>query len=149
MRYLGLDVGARNIGIAVGEVLSEELTTINCKKKETFYLGDARDLAVSQIEKLLEVEQADAIVIGLPVDEEGNPTEESKKIKEFADYLALKTNKKIHFVDETLTSFMAEEMLVDAGLNQKEISERLHQASAQLILQQYLEEGSQWSIPSY
>lgn len=143
MRYLGLDVGARNIGIAVGEVLSEERTTINCSKKETFYLGDAREIAVGQIEKLLEVEQADAIVIGLPVDEDGKPTEESKKIKEFADYLVLKTNKKIHFVDETLTSFMAEEMLSDAGLSQKEISERLHQASAQLILQQYLEEGGQ------
>lgn len=143
MRYIGLDVGARYIGVAVGEVLAEELTTIRTGKNEKSYQGEGRDKVVKQIEQLIDIEEADAVVIGLPVNEEGSPTEESKKISEFAKYLEQGINKEVHFTNETLTSFMAEEILKEAGLSDSEVSNRVHQASAQLILQQFLEEGIQ------
>ncbi len=138
MRYLGLDVGARRIGIAVGETLAAELTTIESPKDSSFY--DNSELAIGEIARLKELEEADAIVVGLPVDEDGQPTEESKKITGFSKKLEAEIGCAVHFVDETLTSFMAEELLTAQELPAPEVAKRVHQAAAQLILQQYLEE---------
>ena len=141
MRYLGLDVGSKNIGVAVGEQLSSELTTLKAAKDQDFYSDNGYRDALAEIEKLLELEEADAIVIGLPVNEDGRHTEESKKIESFSKKLEGDLDIKIHAVDETLTSFMAEDMLEAQGLDKGEVAKRIHQASASLILQQYLEEN--------
>ncbi|MEX1051890.1 MAG: Holliday junction resolvase RuvX [Patescibacteria group bacterium] len=138
MRYLGLDVGARRIGVAVGETLAAELTTIIAPKDGNFY--EATELAIQEIGRLKELEEADAIVVGLPVDEDGQPTEESKKISDFSKKLETGLGCAVHFVDETLTSFMAEELLAAQDLPPPEVAKRVHQAAAQQILQQYLEE---------
>ncbi|HSX42434.1 MAG TPA: Holliday junction resolvase RuvX [Candidatus Saccharimonadales bacterium] len=138
MRYLGLDVGQKFLGIAVGELLAKELTTISAAKDRDFY--SQPEAAYTQLAKIIEDEGADAIVAGLPVDEDGAPTEESKKIEKFCRGLEDKLNVTVHFVDETLTSFMAEDMLESQGLSADEIKKRTHQLSAELILQQFLEE---------
>lgn len=139
MRLLGLDVGQRNIGVAVGESIASELTTISCPKDNSFY-SDRFEIALSELKKLIELEEADGIVVGLPVDEEGKPTEESQKIKDFAESISKRLDLTIHFVDETLTSFMAEDMLQAQDVPVDEAAKRVHQVAAQLILQQYLEE---------
>ncbi len=139
MRYLGLDVGQKNIGVAAGEALAAELTTINAPKNVSLYSDAGSKFAYEQIGKIMRQEQADAIVAGLPVDEDGNPTEESKKIEGFCKEMERSLDVTVHFVDETLTSFMAEDMLDSQGLSKAEIDERVHQLAAQLILQQFLE----------
>ena len=141
MRYLGIDIGKRAIGVAIGEMLASELTTLRCSKEESFYEGVAMKRAFDELAKLIELEQADAVVVGLPVDEEGNPTQESEQIEKFCQKFEDEKNVSIHFVDETLTSFMAEEILESQGVDKKEAEEREHQLAAQLILQQYFEEN--------
>lgn len=140
MRYLGLDVGRKSIGVAVGETLASELTTIRANGNEEFYTEPGKSRVCQELEKIIRAEEIDAIVVGLPVSEAGQPTEESKLIETFSRDLEAKLNLTVHFVDETLTSFMAEEMLESQGLDKKEASERVHQLAAELILQQYLEE---------
>jgi len=139
MRYLGLDIGSRKIGISIGDTLAAELTTVTSPKKTTFYDDKGYGYFLIEIKKLIDLEEADGIVVGLPVNEEGEPTEESKKIKSFAKKLEGSLGLSIHYVDETLTSFMAEEMLASQEVEQAEIDRRVHQVAAQLILQQYLE----------
>ena len=139
MRYLGLDVGQKKIGVAIGEDLVVELVTLICPKETTFYEDKGYKYAVSEIKKLIDLEEISALVIGLPVDKDGNPTEESKKIKKFAGKLKDNPGLLIHFVDETLTSFMAEELLSSQDLSKEEVHQRVHQAAAQLILQQFIE----------
>ncbi len=143
MKYLGLDVGSKTIGIAVGEVLASELTTLRVNsKKESFYQALAKQRSFEQLSQLLEQEQADTFVVGLPLKEDGNHSEESAKIEKYSDELAQTTGRKVHFVDETLTTFMARDLLSEQGLSPKEIDERVDQLSAQLILQQYLEDNA-------
>lgn len=140
MRYLGLDIGKRKIGVAVGELIATELTTLIAGKDESFYESNAQTRSFEEIKKHLESERASAIVVGMPVKEDGSPSEESTKIEDYVHGLQEYTNITIHTVDETLTSFMAREMLESQGLSEKEIDTRVDQLSAQLILQQYLEE---------
>ncbi|MDP3992607.1 MAG: Holliday junction resolvase RuvX [bacterium] len=139
MRYLGLDVGSRHIGVAVGELLASELTTLDAPKNQNYY--DSPQLADDEIVKLIASEQVDAIVVGLPVNEQGELSAEAESIKKFADQLGVRLDKTIHFVNETLSSFMAEDILESQGLSIQEAKLREHQLSAQLILQQYIEEN--------
>lgn len=141
MRYLGLDVGQKKIGVAIGETLVVELVTLICPKETTFYEDRGYKYALSEIKRLIDLEEISALVIGLPVSEDGNPTEESKRIKKFANKLEDNLNLLIHFVDETLTSIIAEELLSSQGLSKDEIHQRVHQAAAQQILQQYVEDN--------
>ena len=142
MRYLGIDMGARNIGVATGEIIASELTTLRSPKGKNFYEGQARVEAISEIAKLVKTEEVDAIVFGLPINEDGGETEESKKIRDFAQELEGKLNIDVHLTNETLTTFMAEDILESQGYGPVEISERKDQLAATLILQQYIEENA-------
>jgi len=140
MRYLGLDVGERHIGVAVGELLASELTTLRAGKQQSFYARP--ELAYAQIEQLITKEHADELVVGLPMDEAGELTNEAKKIQHFIDGLTVRLNQKIRTVNETLTSFMALDLLEDQGVTGPAATARVDQLAAQLILQQYLEENA-------
>lgn len=140
MKYLGLDVGQRKIGVAVGEVLATELLTLRCNQHESFYANPARSRAYDEIETIMNEEGAAGIVVGLPVKEDGTASEESAKIADFCDGLSTALDVTVHTVDETLTSFMARDILESQGIIGAELENRLDQASAALILQQYLEE---------
>src|SRR3989344_5329024 len=140
MRYLGLDIGQRSIGVAVGELLASELTTLRSGKDKSFY--ENPELSIDSISRLIVQEQADAIVVGLPVNEDGTLSPEAKKIQKFGDELGRKLDKTIHYVNETLSSFMASDILESQGLSIEEAKLREHQLAAQLILQQFLEENA-------
>lgn len=140
MRYLGLDVGQKRIGVAIGEVIADELTTLEAAAGKNFYQEPGCSQAYLQIQGLVVREKTDAIVIGLPVDDQGKMTEEATKIKNFSEGLSKTLNTNVHFVNETLTSFMAKDILESQDLDQKEVEQRIDQLSASLILQQYIEE---------
>ncbi|QQG50352.1 MAG: Holliday junction resolvase RuvX [Candidatus Berkelbacteria bacterium] len=142
MKYLGLDIGRKAIGIAVGEQLASELVTLRAAKDENFYQEPARGRSMGEIGSFVETENTSAIVVGLPVKEDGSHSEESKLIEAYATELESKLGIKLFRVDETLTSYMAEELLEGQGAERKEIEERRDQLSAQLILQQFLEENA-------
>jgi len=140
MRLLGLDIGQKSIGVAVGEALASELTTLRAGKGGSFYEGADRQRAFREIKELKNREEADGIVIGLPVDEDGLLTEEAVKIKSFAEELARECDCQVLFVNETLTSFMARDILESERVSPAEAAKREDQLAAQLILQQYFEE---------
>ncbi len=142
MKYLGLDVGKKTIGIAVGELIATELLTLRALKDESMYLEPAKGKSFGEISQILEKEAADAIVIGSPIKEDGSHSEESKKIELFGKELEEALGVQVHFVNETLTSFMASDILESLGADKGEIAERIDQMSAQLILQQFLEENA-------
>lgn len=142
MKYLGLDVGRKNIGIAVGQTLASELMTLRAPRDLDYYSTEGIDRAADEIAAVFDQEQCSAIVIGLPVDEIGKPTAESKAIKKFGEQIKKKLNRQVYYVNETLTSFMARDILESQGLKREEIEKREHRLAAQLILQQFIEENA-------
>lgn len=134
-----MDVGRKNIGMAVGEVLAAELSTLRAPKNIDFYSTAGQKLAFAELAKIVAAEEAEAIVAGLPVNEDGQPTEESARIRDFCAEMEKAISVPIYFVDETLTSFMASDMLESQGADREETERRVHQLAAELILQQYLE----------
>jgi putative transcription antitermination factor YqgF len=87
------------------------------------------------------------ILIGLPttIDEEGKVTEgaQAKKVRDFAKRLesCLKQNQislEIEFIEESLTSQMAEHNLRQQGYSSKSIEEKIDSESARVMLQEYI-----------
>ena len=81
------------------------------------------------------------MVIGLPLNLEGNETEWSEEVRVFGANLSKRTNLQVSFVDERMTSVRAERTVRSIGLPKKkrENKARIDAAAAQLILQAWLD----------
>ena len=129
-KVLGVDFGERRIGlaVAVGD-LAEPFSIIE--------VGNL-DAAVVQIAKICQQEEIKKIVVGLPLDSQGQLGPAAKKIKNFGQNLGQKTGLEIIFWDECLTSEEALAKMIEAGRRQKK-RRKLDDVAAALILQEYLE----------
>jgi len=119
MKILGIDYGRRKVGLAIGENgLSEPLKVIQVENFED---------AVNRIEREIESEKPDKVVVGVS---EGEMGEESKK---FAREIGAET------FDETLTSRDAQRLSMEAGVSRKKRKGMEDAFAASIILQNYLD----------
>lgn len=134
MRILGLDVGEKRIGVAISDPLgwtAQGLTTIQRSNSE-----------LEDIETVLEIVkkyQVTSIVVGLPRNMNGTYGPQTEYIKNFAEKLAQKTQVKIDFWDERLTTVAAERALLEADLSRKRRKKVVDKVAAVVILQNYLD----------
>ena len=133
-KILGVDFGERRIGLAIAiNNLAEPLSIIEVDPPSPRLRG-----AVQKIVKICQEEQIQEIVLGLPLNSEGQIGPAAKKVKEFGQSLGRETGLKIIFWDETLTSEEALSKMIEAGRPQKK-RRRLDDVAAALILQEYLD----------
>ena len=125
MRHLGIDYGAKRIGIAV----SDQGGKIAFPKKVIFNRGNKR--VMEEIGALLKEESISKIIIGLPISLDGSESEQTKEVRKFSGDLSKRTALNIEFENEMLTTRMAKQ----AGVSK----EHLDESSAALILQSYLD----------
>lgn len=124
MKYLGLDFGLKNLGLAVA---TGPLAEPFAEKK---YQLESQ--ALQFIVRLCAEQKIDQIVLGLS---EGKMAE---IIKKFAAKLKSLTNLPLVFQDETLSTFEAKQKLLAAHASQSRRRQD-HRAAAALILQDYLD----------
>jgi len=127
---LALDVGERRIGIAWADGalrIPFPLVTIA-----------AEAVPIIKIKEIYEDQRAGLIVVGLPRNQQGEETAQSKFARDFAASLE-KEGLPITFQDESLTSVLAEDELKKRGKPYKK--EDIDSLAATLILQDYLESG--------
>ena len=80
-------------------------------------------------------------MFGLPLKTDGTESEMSLIVRSFAEKLEKVSGVQVCFQDERLTSFEAEEYLKEAGIKWEKRKELLDKVSAQIILQNYLDEN--------
>ncbi len=98
---LGFDYGSKQIGVAVGQVIT----------------GQARELCVlkaqngvpdwQKVEALIKEWQPDAIIVGLPLNMDGSSSEMCVRAEKFARRLNGRFNLPVHTHDERLTTYEA------------------------------------------
>lgn len=141
MSYLGIDMGEKNIGLAIGTMLPEEYNTLHVKPPaKSFFDEQGIHQGLDELISIIRQERISQVVIGLPMREDGQETSQVEKIQAFGCKLEDATNIPVAYVNETLTSFAAEEILKDEGATINEAKQRVDQVAAKLILQQYIEE---------
>lgn len=133
MKTMGIDFGLARIGIA----LSDD-TKFLAMPFET-YKRKGEEIDINHLIDIIKTKNVDEIVCGLPMNMAGEEQEIAMKTREFMLKLNEQTNIKIEFVDERLSSLMAEEMLKETERDWKKRKEKLDAVAASIILQDYLD----------
>lgn len=139
MRYLGIDHGEKSIGLALGD-LSPEAGLSSPVVSPLMTLKEASpERVLSEIATLFFLHQIDQVVVGLPLNEEGEVGFQGKKVQAFAEKLESRLGKKVEFWDETLSSYEAIHKMVLEETSRKARQEKSDQYAAATILQEYLD----------
>jgi putative Holliday junction resolvase len=132
-RILGLDVGARRIGVAVSDPLgitAQGLETLHRRNKKHDY---------AHLEQVIQAYEVGEIVIGLPLRMSGAEGTQSEKMRAFADDLQKRFKLPIHLWDERLTSAEANRLLRETELSIEKRGQAVDRMAAVLILQGWME----------
>lgn len=136
-RLMGLDYGKARIGIAFSDLSRTIASADRIYKCTGDEAKDLRYLCNLAIER-----EVKKIVVGLPLNADGTESEMSQKVKEFGEKLASLSNLEVFYQDERYTSFEAEEYLKEAKMSWEKRKQFLDMVSAQIILQNYLDENN-------
>ena len=136
MRALGVDFGLRRIGLAVSDPTGTVATPL-----ETLQRRAGKRPPLARMERLGRELSVQHVVVGLPLDLQGEETEWCAEVRSLGERLASRLGVPVSFVDERLTSVRAERAIRSMGLprQQRERKERIDAAAAQLILQAWLD----------
>ena len=133
MRYLGLDLGAKSLGIA----LSDQTGTIASFYKNIKFTDQNKML--EELKEIIDKEQPDKIILGYPKNMDNSEGGRAKETKKFKETLAKIYHQEIILEDERLTTKVATQTLIEADLSRKKRKKIIDGVSAVLILQSYLD----------
>ncbi len=134
MRYLGLDLGAHSLGVAVSDkngILAHTLKTI--RHNEDY---DALVVEVSQIVSEYNVNK---IVLGYPKNMNNSLGVRARLSEEFKKKLEEKIDIEVILQDERLTTVEAENMLIKGDVSRKKRKKVIDSVAANIILQSFLD----------
>ena len=132
MRYLAIDYGTKRTGLAIcdaAETISSPLTILHGQKG-----------LLNKIAEIVETENVDAIVLGLPLNINGTESSQTKLTLKFAEKLKDQFSVPVHLQDERLSSFGAEEKLAPADFTRRKRKKRIDAVAAAEILEAFLEQ---------
>lgn len=132
MRYLAIDHGLKRTGLAIcdaGEVMASPLCVLHGQK----------DIC-PKIAQIIEKQEVEAIVLGLPLNMDGSEGSQVAKVKAFAQQLSREVRIPIHLHDERLSSFGARERLESMDLSKAKKRDLLDAVAAAEILRSFLDQ---------
>ena len=134
MKLIGIDFGRRRIGLAV----SDESGT--CVRGLPTLLRKAGSDAVALTAGIVAREEAEGIVMGVPLDPDGGETAMSAEIRKFAVDLEKQTALPVYYIDESLTSKQAADLLLFRKKKDRRDKAAVDRMAACLILESFLRE---------
>ena len=135
MRKMGLDYGKARVGVAFSDLSS------TIASADHIYKTKSLEEDLDYFANLIKEKSVNFVVFGLPLQTDGTEGEMAKVVRDFAEKLSKKTGVSVAFQDERYTSFEAEEYLKEAKIKWEKRKELLDKISAQIILQNYLDEN--------
>ena len=132
-RVVGLDVGDVRIGVAVSDpmcIIAQAHSVIQCSTP---------DNDIGAVCALVEETEAARIVVGLPLDQNGEVGPQAEKVLAFAARLREAVGREVVTQDERFTTVSAERMLIAANVRRKGRKKVIDKVAAQQILQTYLD----------
>jgi putative holliday junction resolvase len=147
IKLIALDVGLARIGVATCDPLGITVRPLVVIQRRS------RQEDFDRLVALVAQEEAEAVVVGLPLSMDGSESEQTKMTRTWALRLAraLRTARKepmpVIFWDERLSSFAAQELMADDPKRAKATGEDAYAAA--VILRSYLDarkrgEGERW-----
>ncbi|MBY0757582.1 MULTISPECIES: Holliday junction resolvase RuvX [Sellimonas] len=136
MRIMGLDFGAKTVGVAICDPLgltAQGIETITRKQENKLRQTLAR------IEELIEEYKVEKIVLGFPKHMNNDVGERAEKTLEFKEMLERRTGLLVELWDERLTTVSAERVLIETNVRRENRKQYIDKIAAVFILQGYLD----------
>lgn len=136
---LGLDVGTKGIGVARAPAEPSVARLVGATPLRTVRRHGVR----RDVEAILDLARSagfevQAVIVGLPLTEEGEEQRSSRLARQVAEALHEATNWPVHLQDETYSTLEAEERLRDQGVPGHLWPERIDAEAAAVILEDWL-----------
>ncbi len=134
-RILGLDVGDKSLGVAISDISGRIAQGLEGVKFSKSSIKEK----VEYVKKVVAYHKVGKIVIGLPVNLEGEEGYQAEKIRRFAEDLSSQISIPIIFFDESFSSVAAEKVLKEARVSLNKRKKVRDKLAATIILQDYLD----------
>ena len=135
MRIMGLDYGARTVGVAISDEL---LMTAQAKEIIRRKDENKRRRTLARIDELILESDIREIVLGLPLHMDSSVGVRAEISMEFRDKIERRTGIPVTLQDERLTTVEADEIMDELGIRGKERKDYVDMIAAKVILEDYL-----------
>ena len=134
MKYLGLDLGSRTLGVAVSDKTGLIATTYR-----TYRHNEEYDKLLDIVKELVDELEIEAIVLGFPKNMNNSIGERGEIALKFKEKLESAFNLPVYMQDERLTTRQAENLLISNDTSRKKRKKVIDSLAATIILQSYLD----------
>jgi putative Holliday junction resolvase len=136
MRYLGLDLGTKTLGIAK----SDSLGLIASSYKLIKFENEDYESLINPLKEIIDELKVDKLVLGLPKNMDNSLGFASERSLNFKKLIEDNINKEVILQDERLSSVEANNLMIMGDTSRKNRKEKVDALAATIILQRYLDQ---------
>lgn len=140
MRYLGLDLGTKTLGVSV----SDTTLTIASSLKIIRFSDSNYDDTFVELKEIIDEYEIGKIILGLPKNMNNTIGERGGIALKFKEKLIEWFGITVEMQDERLTTVEATNYLLEADMSRKKRKKNIDKIAANIILQTYLDKRKDW-----
>lgn len=134
MKIIAFDIGTKRVGVAASDPQGLIASPLQVCERSHSPEADARALA-----ELACAQEAERIVVGMPVSLRGKEEVAAQQVREFVGLLSEHAEVEVVVWDERMTTVIAERAMISADVSRAERRSKIDQVAAAVILQSYLD----------
>ena len=135
MKYLGLDLGTRTLGVSISDMTK----TIATAYGTVHFEDENYDQAISKLSTIVEKEPIEKFILGFPKNMNNTVGPRALVTLEFKKKLEKTFNIPVEMQDERLSTKEASGYMIKEGLSRKKRKQKIDSLAANIILQTYLD----------
>ena len=132
MRYLGLDLGTKTLGLSISDrtnTIAVPLDTIRYKNNDELFLA---------LDKIIQKEEITILVLGFPKNMNNTIGERAQSVLLFKEELIKRYSMEVILIDERLSTQEVEKILISADVSRGKRKKVVDKLAASIILDTYL-----------
>lgn len=133
MRYLGLDLGTKTLGISI----TDKTNTLVSPLKVIRFKSEEYESILDEVDDLIKENGISKVILGLPRNMDGTIGFAGERSLNFKKLLEMR-NIEVELIDERLTTVMAEGIVHMNNGNVKNTKKKIDSIAASIILESYL-----------
>ncbi|MGL4949888.1 MAG: Holliday junction resolvase RuvX [Anaeroplasmataceae bacterium] len=135
VRYLGLDLGSKTLGLA----LSDELNMFAFTLTTLRFKNDDYEYACDEVIKIAHENNVKNLILGYPKHMNGDLGIRAKISEDFKLMIESKSDLTVILIDERLTSITVNKAMIEANVRRENRKQKKDELAAVIILQNYLD----------
>ena len=142
MKYLGLDLGTRTLGVSISDMTKTIATVYGVIHFEE----NNYDEAISKLSTIVEKEPIEKFILGFPKNMNGSVGPRALVTLDFKKQLEETFNIPVEMQDERLSTKEVSGYMITADMSRKKRKKKIDSLAANIILQTYLDKRKEWKI---